>query len=258
MNGVPAVPLQTFSQAAQTSIATPQGNAVLEEAYAIFNGFTCTHYQHIYEVNHTYVYADCVGWTGNLTRLATPVAWRALVSRTNLRSGMVPSPARFLGFFNALAKRPTPGWQTVGSIGQIRAGDVLAWTPESMNADTSGTGLAGHSVLAVSDPVPVAGRSDAYYLVVMDSTATAHGPQDSRAMTAGGTPVYPWADRNAPLGWSALPGKAKGSALSGLGIGTIEIVAGATPSKAGIYWSPPTDQGKTPEHVAFGAGRPVS
>ena len=188
LNGAPAVPVQTFPQAAEPSIAPSGSNQVLDTAYSIFDGFTCTHYQHVYEVNSTYVYADCVGWTGNLVRITTPTAWQSLVSRANLKPGYVPSPAKFSAFMNTLAAQPQAGWAPVGTVGEIEAGDVLAWTPETNNSDTSDTSLAGHSVLAISDPVLVAGTTDSYYLVVMDSTATAHGPDDSRSATSAGTP----------------------------------------------------------------------
>jgi hypothetical protein len=258
LNGTPAVPLQTFPQPAEPSIALSGSSPVLDTAYSIFDGFTCTHYQHVYEVNSTYVYADCVGWTANLVRMATPTAWQSLVSGVNLRSGFVPSPAKFSVFLNGLATQPQAGWAPVGSVGQITAGDVLAWTPESSNSDTSGTGLAGHSVLAISDPVLVAGTTDSYYLVVMDSTATAHGPNDTRSQTPAGTPAYPWGDRNAPLGWAARPGGAPASTLSGLGIGTIEIVGGPTLQQTGIYWSAPRSPTAAPEQVRFAAGQPLS
>ena len=257
-SGAPAVPLQQFPQGTQTQIAAANGDAVLETAYSIFDGLTCTHYQHSYEVNAQYVYADCVGWTANLTRLSNDTAWSSLVSRTNLRRGYAPSPGRFRQFMASLVTRPSAGWSAVRSVGGLRAGDILAWTPEVNQSDTSGTGLAGHSVLAISDPVKVAGTTNSYYLVVMDSTATPHGPQDSRSQLPDGSPVYPWGDRNAPLAWVAKPGKANASALSGLGIGTIELVAGPTLARTQIYWSPPRAQGTSkPETVTLGAARPI-
>jgi hypothetical protein len=252
------VPLQTFPQPAEPSIAPSGSNPVLNTAYSVFDGFTCTHYQHVYEVNSTYVYADCVGWTGNLVRMATPTAWRALVSGAALKPGYVPSPAKFSVFLDSLAAAPQAGWAPVGTVGQITAGDVLAWTPETSNPDTSDTGLSGHSVLAISDPVLVTGTTDSYYLVVMDSTATAHGPDDTRSQTPAGTPVYPWGDRNAPLGWAARPGGSPASSLSGLGIGTIEIVGGPTLEQTGIFWSAPRSQTAAPEQVRFAAGQPLS
>ena len=257
VNGMPNVPLQQFPQAQQTALGSPNSSRVLAMAYSIFDGLTCTHYQHIYEVTSQYVYADCVGWTGNLTRLVDQAGWQSMASRTHLRRGFVPSPGRFQRFFASLATQPASGWSAVRSLSQLQGGDILAWTPETQNSDTTGTDLAGHSVLVLSAPVRVAGSANSYFVVVMDSTATPHGPQDTRSMQPDGSPTYPWGNRNAPLGWSAKAGGKNQSALSGLGIGTIELVGGTSLARTGVYWSVPRSTTARPEAVVFGAGRPL-
>lgn len=95
----------------------------------------------------------------------------------------------------------------------------------------------------------------AYALIVMDSTATQHGPDDTRRADA------PYSSRNAPLG--AVTGSdgapvqltpAGSTAPSGLGIGTIALIANASGQVTGVVWS----LGTGIEQVPFGAGHPTS
>lgn len=238
-------------QARHTSLASAKNVPSLSLAYQIWNSFDCTHYQHThYVVTPQYVYADCVGWTGNLIKQATPNAWASMVSGTGIVKG-VPTPLKMQTFFNSLASgTKATGWKARTSVAKIRGGDVIAWAPPGT---TSGGG--GHSVLAVSKPLLVPGTTNRYYLVVMDSTATRHGPLDTR------NSKLPTSQRNAPLGVAANSGngKAPASAPSGVGVGTIELVSGQGIANTGVYWSiPKAGSSAQPSPVMFGVARPTS
>lgn len=245
-------PTVTSSGAPQvtTQVSAPLGEAssspTLASAYQQFNTMRCTHYQHSYTETPAegLYYYDCVGFTGYTVRVATPQAWASVQSATGIAPGYVPTPTRFAAFFTSLATTPQTGWQAVTTGAAILPGDVLAWGPEPNNPEE-----AGHSVMALSAPQPLGDGK--YALVVMDSTATDHGPDDTRRSA-------PLNQRNAPLGASTNTGStsaAPSTAPSGLGIGTIGLVTDPTSGAVtGIQWS----IGVAVTTVTFGVGRPVS
>jgi hypothetical protein len=222
----------------------------LASAYTQFVSMVCTHYQHAEteDVGMGFYYYDCVGFTGYTVRTTTPNAWASLQQGTGIRSGYVPTPGQFVTFFGDLVTaNPSSlpaGWQSVATGAAILPGDVLAWNPEANN-----TAEAGHSVMALSAPNPKGGGR--YELIVMDSTATTHGRDDTRQTS------NPLSARNAPLGSSGddgAPDPAPATAPSGLGIGTIALVTDSSGTVTGIEWT----VGTAVEQVTFGAGRPVS
>lgn len=233
-----------------TQVSAPLGEAssspTLASAYQQFNTLQCTHYQHSYTETPAegLYYYDCVGFTGYTVRVATPQAWASVQSVTGIAPGYVPTPTRFASFFNSLATTPQTGWQAVTTGAAILPGDVLAWGPEPNNPEE-----AGHSVMALSAPQPLGDGK--YALVVMDSTATDHGPDDTRRSA-------PLNQRNAPLGASTNTGStsaAPSTAPSGLGIGTIGLVTDpSSGAVTGIQWS----IGVAITSVTFGVGRPIS
>ena len=83
----------------------------------------------------------------------------------------------------------------------------------------------------------------------MDSTATPHGPDDTRHSS------NPLSERNAPLGMAAGSGASSKhpSAPSGLGIGVIALDTDSSGAVTGVEWT----VGTRVEHVTFAAGRPV-
>jgi len=239
----------------------------LAEAYREFNTLQCTHYQHTYTENPTagLYYYDCVGFTGYAVQQAAPTAWKTLAAAKGIKAGYVPSPQLFQEFFASLlpsSTNPTPaampGWEAVPTASAIRPGDVLAWITDT-------TTELGHSVMALSTPVEIpmstatnqagAVGDTAYALIIMDSTATTHGPDDTRRADA------PYSSRNAPLG--AVTGSdgapqplssSESTAPSGLGIGTIALIADSSGQVTGVVWSLGTEI----ETVPFGAGHPTS
>jgi hypothetical protein len=80
-------------------------------------------------------------------------------------------------------------------------------------------------------------------VVIMDSTAGGHGPDDTRK------PNNPLSQRNAPIT------TAKGLVqASGLGIGTIALDTTTGGIVTGVEWN----VGDNPEGIQFGAARPLS
>jgi hypothetical protein len=200
-------------------------------AYGIWETMTQTKYQHHDEENvpaGTY-YFDCVGWTTFLLEHAASTAAASLREQTGVKDPhRVPTPARYSQFLSGLATRPTAGWEAITNVVDVRAGDLLAWYPESNNPDER-----GHAVVAAG---PAQRQSDGTYaVVVIDSTGTPHGPDDTRRT-----------DRR------ALP-LADGRP-SGLGVGTIGVVADpATGAPTSVLWS----LGTTPVRKTIGMGRPT-
>jgi hypothetical protein len=227
-------------------LAPSNSSPMVAIAYHQFNTMQCTHYQHRDlqdSVEGTYYY-DCVGFTSYSVRIADPQAWNSLVSAVNLPAGRVPSPRLYASFFTQLVSTPQTGWSPVTTAAALLPGDLLAWSPS-----IGGTPDAGHSVMALSAPTSLGGGR--YALVVMDSTATTHGPDDTRKTS------NPLSARNAPLGalsTSSSADPAPSDAHSGLGIGTIALDTGPTGSVVGVEWT----IGTAVEHVNFASARPLA
>mgnify|MGYP006282580257 CR=1 FL=1 len=187
-----------------------------------------TRYQH-----HTQVDAsagryrfDCVGLVAWALRQATPQAWRSLRDTMAIRPGRSPSPSTLVRFFQGLALRPRPGWRALGSVQELRSGDVLAWVHRSSHA-------SGHALIAASQPQPIG--PGLWQLEVFDATSTPHG-DDSR----------PWDPRAEPYWRTGRP--------SGLGRGRIALVADpASGALRGFRWRPSGPTVLAP----VAAGRPL-
>lgn len=252
-NSNPAKPPSTGS-ATPTGFTTQMSGAVLApassastlaSAYVQFNDMTCTEYSHHFQESPpSFYYYDCVGFTGYTVRISDPRAWRSVMDVVGLRSDrVVPTPLAFKKFFDGLNAKPQPGWQGVPSVQTVRAGDVLAWQPVNLDGSPDTQGV-GHSVLPLVAPRAIPGSNgQRWEVVVMDSTAGGHGPNDTRK------PGDPLSRRNAPIRTK------KGSMEpSGLGIGTIALDTTPSGTVTGVEWN----VGSPPERIAFGAGRPLA
>jgi hypothetical protein len=230
-------------QLQMTGVTLPAAGTskTLAGAYQQFNGLTCTKYTHAYtEKAPRYFYYDCVGFTGYTVRTYAPTAWAALVAKTGIASNHVPTPDLFQTFMNGLQTTPQAGWQAVASVRDIRGGDVLAWQPALANGQAN-TKAVGHSVMPLVAPRAIPGSNGTRWeVVIMDSTAGGHGPQDTRK------PANPLSSRNAPL--TRTNGQVQ---ASGLGIGTIALDTDTNGHVTGIEWV----VGAKPEKIVFGAAR---
>ncbi len=249
----PAMPPSTGAQTpsgfsvqmAGAVLAPSSAASTLPSAYTQFNDMTCTKYSHHYqEAPPDYFYYDCVGFTGYTVRTSDPLAWQSVMQVVGLRSyGVVPTPLAFERFFTGLQATPEPAWTAVPSVQAVQPGDVLAWQPANPDGspDTSGV---GHSVMPLVAPQAIAGSNgQRWEVVVMDSTAGGHGPDDTRK------PADPLSQRNAPIlttNQTVEP--------SGLGIGTIALDTTPGGQVTGVEWN----VGDAPEPIVFGAGRPLA
>lgn len=236
-NGSPEVSTQLG-----IALAPADASPMLAAAYRQFNGMRCTRYQHhdIESAAEGTYYYDCVGFTSYTLRVADPRSWDELVTAVHLRPGFVPSPKRYVSFFRRLGSDPRPGWAQVTTAAAIRPGDLLAWSPSAED-----TASDGHSAEALSEPLAL---GDGHYaLVVMDSTATPHGPDDTRQAS------NRLSERNAPLEehGASTTGRVGRGARSGLGIGTIVLFTRPSGKVVGVEWA----FGTTVEHVSFAAAR---
>jgi hypothetical protein len=239
-----ATPAGFTVQMAGATLAPASSAATLGAAYYQFNEMTCSQYTHRYrEAPPRYYYYDCVGFTGYTVRVADPVAWRSVRRVVGLRSrGVVPTPWAFVRFFDHLSSAPQPGWSAAPTVRSIRPGDVLAWQPALADGRPNLSGV-GHSVMPLVAPRAIAGSGGRRWeVVVMDSTAGGHGPDDTRR------PSDPLSERNAPI-----VDRQGQPVPSGLGIGTLVLDTDAGGTVTGVEWS----VGAKPEAVVFGAGHPI-
>jgi hypothetical protein len=199
------------------------------EAKRQFAGMTGTAYQHKTQADEkalTYRY-DCVGFVAYALKQAAPQARASAFKALGIAPGRIPSPPKYVAFFQSLAKTPQQGWQEVNKVKDLRPGDVVAWeykTPTS----------SGHAVIIASVPVDLG--EGIWSVKVYDSTSSPHAddsrPQDERAEVL------------------AASGK-----RSGLGHGVMAFSADpATGAITGYRWSPKSKTKITP----IAAGRPRS
>ncbi len=215
-------------------------SALLASAYTQFNDMTVTKYAHHFttEPPDLYFY-DCVGFAGYTLRKATPTAWNSLATAIGLKRGFVPKPITFTRFLRSLEQRRQAGWLPVPTVGDIRGGDLLTWQPASDDG-TPDLDKVGHAVMALTTPQALDATGTRWGLVVMDSTSTPHGPNDTRR------PENVLSQRNIPII------NARGvSAPSGLGIGTMGFSTDADGRIVGVEWS----LGRAAKSVVLAAGR---
>ena len=227
------------------AVLAPASQAnTLAFANSEWNDMTCSEYTHQYQWQPPkYYYYDCVGFTGYTTSKADPTAWQSVSTTLHIAPGYVPTPVSFEGFFNSLATTPQPGWQPVAGVSAIQPGDILAWQPAQSNGQPNLLGV-GHSVMPLTAPQPIPGANNTRWeMVIMDSTAGGHGPDDTRK------PDDPLSERNAPI--LTRSGDVE---PSGLGIGTIALDTTPSGTVTGVEWN----VGDPPEPIVFGAGHPLN
>ena len=227
------------------AVLAPASQAnTLAFAYAEWNDMTCSEYTHHYQWQPPkYYYYDCVGFTGYTTSKADPTSWQSVATALHIAPGYVPTPLHFEEFFNSLATTPQTGWQSVADIAAIQPGDILAWQPALPDGQPNLQGV-GHSVMPLVSPQPIPGSNNTRWeMVIMDSTAGGHGPDDTRK------PNDPLSERNAPI-----LTRSGGVEPSGLGIGTIALDTTPSGTVTGVEWN----VGDPPEQIVFGAGHPLN
>ena len=159
---------------------------------------------------------DCVGMTNYFLSVGAPAANQALRSKLGIGTHFVPRPAAMARYFAALTTKGNGWWTPVRKVTAIQGGDIIAVPPKS------GTCQSGHALVAAGRPLRL--DNGDYALLVYDSTATPHGPSDTRLTDPHNRPLPPTTARPYPR-------------PSGLGSGTIEIKPGSSGTPRTMYWS---------------------
>jgi hypothetical protein len=178
-----------------------------------------THYQHKTEVDEASgrFFYDCSGLLDYALGRVLPTAASALPTSTSAR----PLAGDIERYLRGLAA-PIGGWQALGRIDAVQPGDVVAW----LATEDSKTGDTGHVMIALAAPVANPARAGEWLLPVADSTLSPHA-SDSRH-----------------------PGD------TGLGTGTIGLVADSAGAPTAFYWQGGVSKHPKPTEIAL--GRPVS
>jgi hypothetical protein len=114
---------------------------------------------------------DCSGFVSYAMARALPASYAAVRAFATRR----PRARDFVGWIAALGSASRAGWSRVPDVLHLAPGDIVAWRkPEALVSKNTG------HVMIVDGP-PHA-RSDREWIVpILDSTASAHGPNDTRA-----------------------------------------------------------------------------
>jgi hypothetical protein len=217
-------------------------DAYLTSVISTWTSMTSTLYSHKYvEDPVTGVYQfDCVGATSYFLAMAAPHANLALDGAFGIHVGYVPTPSQYVSFIDSLPESGTSAWLSLTSPADLVGGEIIAVPPPTAAENPDQTTVPGHAMVAAG---PAVALSDGGYAVlVYDSTATPHGPEDTRLTDPRNQPLPP-----------ATPGGAPRP--SGLGRGTIELRQMAGVPGWFLYWSV---AGTFQYGGAVALGRPLS
>jgi len=226
-----AAGVPTTAPTQQRAAASQQGSTALAaEAVYEYTTMSATRYQGALRVDPalgTYFY-DCVGFVTYALGRAAPQAHATLLNEFHIAPGLVASPNRYVALFGQL-DGTQPGWAPVTRVADLQAGDVVAW------AYTHPLRSRGHALVIANPPEAIS--STQYLVDVWDSSATPHGPNDTRLTNA----------KNLPGGRNSTP--------SGLGRGQMLFDVAADGSLLQAHWttsSPPVGP------ATYGMARPIS
>jgi hypothetical protein len=180
----------------------PVGAGLLAEARRELAAMRSSRYVHRTDVDEEagrFDY-DCSGFVSYALARAQPDAYQVLRVFAQRR----PLAKHYVSWIQSLEEHPSVAWRRVAEVGSLVPGDVIAWRRPADSASRS----TGH-VLIVAGAVE---RREAgeWVVPIVDSTAIVHGRADSRR-----------------------PARA-----TGLGLGTIVLVADARGAPVAFRWSP--------------------
>jgi hypothetical protein len=181
---------------------------------------TYSHRTSIDEASGAFHY-DCSGFVGYALRGAAPSAFDELAAATVKR----PLAKHFEAFFASLPSSGATHWTRVTKVSELQPGDVVAWlrVPGSSSKNT------GHVVVVHGPVTSEAGPPAGSYLVpIADSTALRHGRTDSRSA----------------------------SKATGLGTGTLVLVADESGAPVAYRWSTGTRSRELATTFAMGRLNP--
>lgn len=233
--GLGAALLAVPARASTLRQAAPSAAPVLAEAQHEFTTMTATRYQH-HNVEDaaagTYFY-DCVGFVTYALGQAAPVARATIMTKFSIRPGRVPSPGLYVKLFDQLDGSQA-GWAAVHRVADLLPGDIVSWSYDaavSSNEPGHDHAARGHAFVVAA--APQADGASTFLVQVFDSTASPHGPNDSR--------------RTNPKNLPGPNGKP-----SGLGTGTVRLDTGAAGALVNVHWTP-TSGTVSAAHFAMGA-----
>jgi hypothetical protein len=198
--------------------ATAAGSPVLAAVIHAWTTMTSTIYSHHDVVNTaagTYQF-DCVGATNYFLAEGAPAANLAMRTALGIKADYVPRPAAMASYFAQLPSQGNGHWTPVRQLQGIGPGDIIAVPP------APGTTEAGHALIVAGNPITLANGDVA--VLVYDSTATPHGPSDTRN----------WDPRNKELAPTTARPEGR---PSGLGQGTVMIAPTSTGAPGQLHWS---------------------
>jgi hypothetical protein len=202
---------------------------LIAEAQRQFREMKSTGYQHKTEVDgkaQSYRY-DCVGFVAYALKQAAPQARASAFQALEIAPGRIPSPPKYVAFFQSLTKNPQQGWQVVNRAKDLMPGDVVAWEYKTARS-------SGHAVIIAG--IAKEEQKGIWVVKVYDSTSSPHA-DDSRLK-----------DLRAEV-------LAASGNRSGLGHGVMAFSADPTTGVIiGYRWSPTSKTKITP----IAAGRPRS
>jgi hypothetical protein len=201
-------------QEAATDPSSPQRLVV--EVRRELTAMRSTRYQHTTNVDErtgAYLY-DCSGLLDYAAERAVPADAHVLPTSISLR----PLAADIERYLHQGLAHPIDGWTSLSRVDSLHAGDVIAW----LATEDSSTGDTGHAMVVLADPGANPARPDEWLVRVADSTLSPHA-LDSRP-----------------------PG------ATGLGTGTIGLVADHAGTPVAFYWQGGVSRKAIPTGIALG------
>ncbi|MGA8331524.1 MAG: hypothetical protein WB777_19830 [Mycobacterium sp.] len=178
-----------------------------------------THYQHttrVDEASGSFMY-DCSGLLDYALGRVLPSAVRVMPTSTSTR----PLAGDIERYLRRGLRGQIGGWQALARVDELRPGDVIAW----LATEDSKTGDTGHVMVVHATPVRNTARRQEWLVQVADSTLSPHA-RDSR---------------HAPE--------------TGLGTGTIGLVADKHGAATAFYWRGAVSERAKDTEISL--GRPV-
>jgi len=171
------------------------------------------HTTHVDEAAGSFDY-DCSGMLDYALQRALPGPAAALP----IDAGTRPPAADIEHYLHRGLAGQINGWQTLGRVDELSAGDVVAW----LATEDSKTGDTGHVMVVLARPRPNPARAEEWLVNVADSTLRPHAADSRHAVQ------------------------------TGLGTGTIGLVADQQVVPIAFYWQGGVSKSSKATEIALG------
>jgi hypothetical protein len=149
--------------------------SVLSEAQDILHSLKSTSYTHEarVDVSRGIYDFDCSSFATYVLNRSAPEAARELEASTAPKR---PLARDFANFFSSPPGNAKVHWESVASLHQLIAGDIVAWLIPvgSLSKDT------GHVMIVSGDPYPNSKNPGEWLIPVIDAAVSGHGKTDPR------------------------------------------------------------------------------